>query len=102
MDCSRTSAIDNCSICMVALDCGEEPKKQLDCSHIFHRECIDEWTKRQPTCPLCKEILSPEPPQLPSQYVMVPEDVALLSLRKAIQYRRMMRALFPDFGSLCE
>ena len=58
---SRTSGSDThetCRICLeqisVAPNCSEEEKRQLDCSHIFHRECIGEWLKQKHNCPLCR------------------------------------------------
>ena len=40
-----------CSICFESFD-GTE--KQLQCSHKFHKRCIDDWTKENPTCPICR------------------------------------------------
>jgi hypothetical protein len=31
--------------------------KTLDCKHIFHKKCIDEWTSNNNTCPLCRKII---------------------------------------------
>ncbi|KAK4802846.1 hypothetical protein SAY86_001049 [Trapa natans] len=51
-----------CSICL----CEYQPKETLraipDCSHYFHVECVDEWLRLNPTCPLCRK--SPEPSSL--------------------------------------
>lgn len=30
---------------------------KLNCGHIFHSECIDEWMKKKDNCPLCKKRL---------------------------------------------
>lgn len=54
---SKPSATDisnaNCCICM------EEPKpidvaKITGCDHLFCFECIEKWSERENTCPLCK------------------------------------------------
>lgn len=48
----------NCAICLAAImphpSCKEEEKKTLDCTHKFHRECIDIWLNRVSKCPLCQ------------------------------------------------
>lgn len=41
----------SCSICLDDLD---RNIKQLSCKHQFHAKCINEWIKRQRTCPMCK------------------------------------------------
>ncbi len=52
-DNSSSSSNDEpkCSICFEKFNNDEE---QLKCSHIFHKKCIDEWKKEQPTCPICR------------------------------------------------
>ena len=40
-----------CPICREPLSTN---KKILACKHSFHPECIHEWIKRSPTCPLCR------------------------------------------------
>ena len=44
-----------CGICLVDYNVGEEPC-YLPCNgvHIFHRNCIEDWLKRQNSCPLCR------------------------------------------------
>lgn len=42
----------SCSIC---LDVIKEPQMiTLKCNHIFHRQCIDQWTYEHTTCPYCR------------------------------------------------
>ncbi len=52
---------NNCSICMSSL---KNPNKieTLKCNHIFHKNCINEWFKKQNTCPMCRSvIIQPQP-----------------------------------------
>jgi len=30
----------------------------LNCKHAFHIDCLAEWAKRQPTCPMCRTFIS--------------------------------------------
>lgn len=48
--------LDNCSICLEIF--GEDEIVKLECTHIFHEKCLEEWLKIQKNCPLCKAILS--------------------------------------------
>ena len=53
---------ENCSICLSAFKKGEE-LRLLPCpgTHIFHKECVDDWLKLNDSCPCCRQsIFSPE------------------------------------------
>ena len=45
--------IDTCSICLYGYKEGE-PLVKLNCSHIYHTECIFDWFKKNRNCPLCR------------------------------------------------
>ncbi|XP_074320116.1 E3 ubiquitin-protein ligase At1g63170-like [Silene latifolia] len=49
-------AIDNpdCCICLTKYKEKEEIR-QLPCSHIFHKNCVDQWLGMISCCPLCKQ-----------------------------------------------
>ena len=49
----------NCSICMTR---NKTNTIKLDCSHIFHKECIDKWIThfRKTTCPYCRTPVNQE------------------------------------------
>ena len=54
---SKTYQFTNCSICL------EEFKfnafiKILQCKHMFHSSCIEEWYQAKSFCPLCKSSMS--------------------------------------------
>lgn len=44
----------SCSICMADYEAGEEIRDLPQCSHRFHRECVDRWLAINYTCPLCR------------------------------------------------
>ena len=48
--------MDKCPICLDIID-KEDKITTLDCGHIYHTICIDEWNKRVPICPLCKRLI---------------------------------------------
>jgi SUMO ligase MMS21 Smc5/6 complex component len=33
------------------------------CNHIYHNNCIEEWLKKNNTCPICRTIISNPPKQ---------------------------------------
>jgi hypothetical protein len=55
LDDTECSGCDDCSICFSTLECGIT----LNCNHIFHRHCIDNWINRGDgdSCPLCRTTL---------------------------------------------
>ncbi|CAD8112940.1 unnamed protein product [Paramecium sonneborni] len=44
--------IQNCAVC---LEDVIENKSQLNCSHIFHQDCINNWLILHRNCPICKK-----------------------------------------------
>ncbi|CAI9755633.1 unnamed protein product [Fraxinus pennsylvanica] len=42
-----------CCICL-AKYLNNDDLRELPCSHLFHRECVDKWLKINASCPLCK------------------------------------------------
>jgi len=47
-----TAHSKECSICCDKL--YTEKTKKLECKHIFHKKCLDEWLERDNRCPLCR------------------------------------------------
>uniref|UniRef100_A0A7N0U7N4 RING-type domain-containing protein n=1 Tax=Kalanchoe fedtschenkoi TaxID=63787 RepID=A0A7N0U7N4_KALFE len=45
-----------CSICLATYADGDD-LRELPCSHLLHRECVDKWLKIKATCPLCKSAI---------------------------------------------
>ncbi|XWS46312.1 hypothetical protein CRYUN_Cryun14cG0054700 [Craigia yunnanensis] len=49
-----------CSICLACIKGNEEIRELGNCSHLYHRECIDGWVDQgHETCPLCRLKLLP-------------------------------------------
>lgn len=49
-----------CVVCMDRIEKSHEVRVPCNCSHVFHRECLDGWMgHRQVTCPLCRSKLLP-------------------------------------------
>ena len=50
-----------CAICLSDI----EPQyiRTLECGgpHSFHKVCVDIWLQRQPTCPICRDVVGPRP-----------------------------------------
>ena len=43
---------DLCSVCMNHMN--DTNSRTLDCSHTFHKSCLDRWKRRSNTCPVCR------------------------------------------------
>jgi len=46
---------DECPICLEYLSNDD---LVLKCNHCFHKACIKDWIKKNPTCPTCRIILN--------------------------------------------
>ncbi|EEF47066.1 protein binding protein, putative [Ricinus communis] len=56
----RTAVHETCAICLSCIDKRQEIRLPGNCSHLFHRECMDEWVDHgHGTCPLCRLKLLP-------------------------------------------
>lgn len=45
--------MNTCCICLKNDDDGRDIV-ELNCLHIYHRECIEKWMKDKNICPVCK------------------------------------------------
>jgi len=50
-----------CSICLNEFEPGDTYRTLPNCTHSFHRSCIDLWLLRRGDCPLCKTKVSSGP-----------------------------------------
>ena len=78
--------IDECVICLAALDKRENNMRVLACGHPFHIECLAAWARQMNgnTCPVCRgPVIAPaaEPP------------IAHWSDQAVIDYRRQRHAI---------
>ena len=46
-----------CGICMDTFQDGEQLKK-LVCSHIYHKDCLNQWIQSKKDCPLCGKFIN--------------------------------------------
>jgi hypothetical protein len=46
--------VESCSICREEYTNGQELRRINNCSHEFHKSCIDTWFNTNITCPICR------------------------------------------------
>ncbi|XP_009361276.3 E3 ubiquitin-protein ligase RHA2A-like [Pyrus x bretschneideri] len=60
-DSDYGSHTDTCTVCMDKVEGGQRVRELSNCSHVFHKECLDAWIDEgQFTCPLCRSNLLPK------------------------------------------
>ncbi|XP_076924138.1 RING-H2 finger protein ATL38-like [Bidens hawaiensis] len=59
-----------CAVCLNEFHDHEALRLLPECSHVFHRDCIDEWLASHVTCPVCRASLVPKPSQLSRETVL--------------------------------
>lgn len=70
---SLSDAYSVCLICHNDLNNGTGGTRALECTHTFHRECIEEWLWRKQCCPTCHvQVSMPQPSYWSSTRVKVP------------------------------
>ena len=52
---------DTCTICLTEYHINDTLKIMPECLHRFHVNCLDEWLRSNPTCPVCR--VQPSPPK---------------------------------------
>lgn len=50
----EANSSENCVICQDHMLQDEEVRTIRQCSHLFHKECIDEWFRSNVRCPNCR------------------------------------------------
>ncbi|XP_042260224.1 neurofilament medium polypeptide [Thunnus thynnus] len=70
---SMSDADSVCLICHNDLSQGTGGTRELQCTHTFHKECIEEWLWRKQSCPTCHvQVSVPQPVYWDSTRVKVP------------------------------
>ncbi|XP_038586549.1 ribosomal RNA processing protein 1 homolog [Micropterus salmoides] len=70
---SLGDAFSMCLICHNDLNQGTGGTRELQCTHTFHKECIEEWLWRKQSCPTCHvQVSVPQPVYWTSTRVKVP------------------------------
>ncbi|KAJ9159707.1 hypothetical protein P3X46_025186 [Hevea brasiliensis] len=49
-----SSIASSCSICLAEYSDSDVLRLLPDCDHLFHVQCVDQWLKLHPTCPICR------------------------------------------------
>lgn len=44
---------ERCTVCLMDFETGEDIRT-LNCSHMFHIDCIDRWLNYNKKCPICR------------------------------------------------
>nr|XP_004565679.1 E3 ubiquitin-protein ligase CIP8 [Maylandia zebra]XP_004565680.1 E3 ubiquitin-protein ligase CIP8 [Maylandia zebra] len=70
---SLSDAYSVCLICHNDLNNGAGGTRELQCTHTFHKECIEEWLWRKQCCPTCHvQVSMPQPSYWSSSRVIIP------------------------------
>ncbi|XP_040997828.1 RING-H2 finger protein ATL11-like [Juglans microcarpa x Juglans regia] len=62
-----------CAVCLNEFEDEEILRLLPKCSHAFHADCIDAWLASHSTCPVCRTNLVPEPGEIPSAVLHIPD-----------------------------
>ena len=55
MYCNLDTEYETCTICRENFENNSIVRK-LNCNHIFHLNCIDQWLAKKKTCPYCRKV----------------------------------------------
>ncbi|KAG8049305.1 hypothetical protein GUJ93_ZPchr0009g1633 [Zizania palustris] len=61
-----------CAVCLGEYTGGDVLRVLPGCAHSFHRQCVDQWLRLHPTCPVCRT--SPLPSPASSSLAGLPHD----------------------------
>jgi len=55
-----------CSICQQEFDDVHEIKEIDFCNHFFHTDCLEHWLELHNTCPICRQLVTPNTTTTPT------------------------------------
>ena len=58
---------NNCCICLQEL---KNDILKLNCNHLFHCKCINNWTNKKNTCPICRKTIT-KPNKILNKYELI-------------------------------
>lgn len=53
----RTRFSSECCICLEEYETGDRCQVFPVCNHVYHSNCIDNWLKKNSTCPICRNCI---------------------------------------------
>jgi len=71
-----------CTVCCEPLLPTDAAACMRDCAHLFHRECLERWLKRSPSCPNCR--MAADPRQVLERAQLSAEAIAQLQLTQGM------------------
>eukprot|EP01065_Artemidia_motanka_P043189 TRINITY_DN594_c8_g1_i1.p1 TRINITY_DN594_c8_g1~~TRINITY_DN594_c8_g1_i1.p1 ORF type:complete len:340 (+),score=105.83 TRINITY_DN594_c8_g1_i1:88-1107(+) len=65
----------DCSICLTEFESGDAVRL-LQCRHLFHKDCVDQWLQDNRKCPVCKQEADEIPRPAPAPAAVSPPRAA--------------------------
>ncbi|KAL5205419.1 hypothetical protein ABZP36_033628 [Zizania latifolia] len=60
-DAPPAQSSTGCAVCLGEYTGGDVLRVLPGCAHSFHRQCVDQWLRLHPTCPVCRTSPLPSP-----------------------------------------